>query len=137
MYTQRSNHKGAGRVSLAGSLPKSKSNDSQHNGFVDNRPSPYASQPLSVVGQQSTDVAQRMLVAQLATRKSSAVRFNGSAEELRNLILQWGPPSGTQVLVKTTDHVGGMYIVKFTNKGGPAISKDQADEWVQKGIAHS
>jgi hypothetical protein len=136
MYTQRKDHKDTNRSSVASSLPKSKSNDRQYSGFVDNRPLSSAYQLLSSIGQQPTVVAQRMLVAQLATRKSSAVRFNGSAFQLRNLILQWGPPNGTQVLVEATDYVGGMYTVRFTNNGGPPIKKNQADDWVQQGIAH-
>ncbi len=79
---------------------------------------------------------QNKSVMQLATRLSSPVVFAGSAYQLEQLILQWGPPAGTRVAASQTDFVGHSYRVRFTNNNGPAISLTQANQWVQNGIAH-
>lgn len=82
------------------------------------------------------EALQRMSVVQLATRLSSQFAFIGSTDTLRNLILRWGPPRGTNVVLAVTDHTGQSYKARFTNNGGPAISKATADQWVQAGLSH-
>lgn len=84
---------------------------------------------------EGTDVAQRALVAQLATRLSSPFQFQGGLEALRNLIYRW-IPRGIQVQVNQTDFVGGTYTVRFTRNEG-AISLQQANAWVQNALSHA
>jgi len=113
---------------VANSFSPNKNDNECNLGFVDNRSSTL---------QNSSDILQRISVLQLATRQSSPVRFDGTAYQLEQLIRQWGPPNGTQVVVTQTDFVGGMFRVRFTNTNGPAISLETADGWVQAGISHA
>lgn len=87
-------------------------------------------------GRENTHIAQCALVAQLATRLSSPVQFQGNAGDLRDLIYQWNYLPGIQVQVQQTDFVGGTYKVRFTRDNG-AISLAQADIWVQTALAHA
>lgn len=82
------------------------------------------------------DVVQQMPVVQMATRLVRNVRFDGSAQALRLLILQWGAPSGVSVTVTQTDFVGGNYDVRFTRSSG-TISLATARDWVQRGLDHA
>jgi len=77
-------------------------------------------------------VAQRVLVAQLETRLSKVVQFNGTGYQLEQLVRQWGAPSKTQVRVIATDYVGGSYQVEFTRNG--TITEHQANAWVDAAL---
>lgn len=87
-------------------------------------------------GRKTTDIAQCALVAQLATRLSSPVQFQGRTEALRALIYQWNHLHGIQVVVQQTDYVGGTFRVRFTRNNG-AISLEQANSWVQTALDHA
>jgi len=138
MYKQRNNINDSKSCAVSHSVTQNKSIGTQSLEYVDNRVSNSKNVNATSATESTTDdVAQRMEVLQLATRRSRPVRFNGSGFQLEQLILRWGAPAGTQVVATQTDFVGGMYTVRFTNRNGPAISIDTADAWVQAGIAHA
>ncbi len=76
-------------------------------------------------------ILQRKEVIQMATRLVRGVIFNGYGSRLRELLLGI-VPSGTNVTVTQTDHVGGSYNVRFTNSRGPAISLATARGWINR-----
>ncbi len=83
-----------------------------------------------------SSIIQKMSVIQLATRQVRNVIFNGSSEELRQLLLRWAVPHGTRIQIQQTDHVGGSFNVRFTNRNGPAISIRTARGWIQTAKNH-
>lgn len=102
------------------------------------RVNPVAANPVRDVGdgRMESGVVQRAPVVQLARRTSSPVNFAGGSHALRNLIYQWNHLPGIQVVVTATDYVGGSYKVTFSRDAG-AISKQQADAWVQNALRHA
>lgn len=84
----------------------------------------------------NTSIIQKMEVAQLATRQVRNVVFNGHSYVLRGLLLRWAVPNGTNIQIQQTDHVGGSFNVRFTNRNGPAISIATARGWIQTAKNH-
>ncbi|MEO0554130.1 MAG: hypothetical protein AAF149_13060 [Bacteroidota bacterium] len=124
MYAQEERQKEKKGRAVANSVAQKKSNAQRSFGFVNNRheavsqrrlqklasSSPGTKQPSVIQNsdydrdRETSDVTQFVLVAQLATRLSSAVQFQGSADALRNLIYRWNYfPGGMQVQVQQTD----------------------------------
>ncbi|ABE56415.1 hypothetical protein Sden_3139 [Shewanella denitrificans OS217] len=156
MYAQVEKPKEHQSKAAASSVAQKKSNVKQGFGIVDNRPETVAQRRLKKMAykpprtklsgaiqsnsyskdQKATETAQCVLVAQLATRQSSPVQFQGGMENLRDLILQWNYLPGIQVVVQPTDFVGGTYTVRFTRDNG-VISLQQANEWVQNALNHA
>ncbi|KQU69123.1 hypothetical protein ASE08_21580 [Rhizobacter sp. Root16D2] len=81
--------------------------------------------------------AQRAEVVQMVRERNVRnVRFDGSADALRALILRWGCPAAYTVTVSPTDFVGGNYDVKFTHPD-TAISIVTARGWVAAALARA
>jgi hypothetical protein len=74
-------------------------------------------------------------VVQFNKVTSDPVVFNGGESALRDLILQWGSPGGTQVNVQQTDFVGKSYTVTFNSN--KAITKADANRWVQAALSRA
>jgi ribonuclease PH len=65
-----------------------------------------------------------------------SVLFEGTAHELRALLLQWNALRGVDVKVKPNDHVGGSFDVSFSRKQGGVAIPD-AQEWVARALRKS
>ncbi|MCE4554334.1 hypothetical protein [Pelomonas cellulosilytica] len=87
-------------------------------------------------------VHQLAAVAQLNTVRSAPVQFRGTAEQLRQLILQWNALKGITVQVQATDYVSdsrditGTYTATFTQNAN-GLTQGQADDWVDRALAHA
>lgn len=66
----------------------------------------------------------------------AGVQFNGSQQELHDLIGRWNALRGVRWKVAATDYVGGSFDVTFMRDTTP-VEKAEAERWVASALAHA